>query len=144
MNAPISPVNSDAQDGQGPHGFTSASQPVYAPNSAGSPVADAVAGAEGSWESDGTLIRSAATLNSDDDDFGQAGSLYRDVYDDAAKQRFLETLTGAVGGVKSAEILERALQYWTKWDASLGEKLRAELARPSNTANEQEEFIGVE
>ena len=88
-------------------------------------------------------MRSAATLHSEDSDFGQAGSLYRDVYDDGAKARLLETLTGAVGGVTSDEIRERAIQYWTNVDANLGALLRAELAKPTQTANEDAEFVGV-
>jgi catalase len=49
------------------------------------------------------------------------------VYDDAAKARLLDTITGAVGGVKNAGIKERAIQYWTNVDAELGAKLRANL-----------------
>jgi catalase len=127
VNAPISPVNSYTQDGAARHGFKPASAPVYAPNSFGGPVADAAAAGEGTWESDGELVRAAATLHSQDDDFGQAGTLYRKVFDEAAKERFLETLTGAVGGVQSAEIRERAIQYWTHVDAALGAQLREAL-----------------
>ena len=128
VNAPISPVNSYTQDGATRHGFKSASAPVYAPNSFGGPVADASAAGEGSWESDGALVRSAATLHSEDDDFGQAGTLYRTVFNDESKARFLQTITGAVGGVQSPEIRERAIQYWTNVDATLGAALRVELS----------------
>ncbi|HAM27941.1 MAG TPA: catalase, partial [Microbacteriaceae bacterium] len=127
VNAPKAPVSSYTQDGAARHGFTPASTPVYAPNSFGGPVADAAAAAEGSWESDGALVRSAATLHAEDSDFGQAGTLYRDVFDDAAKARFLDTITGAIGGVQSAAIRERAIQYWTNVDGQLGEALRANL-----------------
>ena len=128
VNAPISPVNSYTQDGAARHGFTPASAPVYAPNSFGGPVADASAAGEGSWESDGALVRSAATLHFEDDDFGQAGTLYRTVFNDESKARFLQTITGAVGGVESPEIRERAIQYWTNVDATLGATLRVELS----------------
>ena len=128
VNAPISPVNSYTQDGAARHGFTPASAPVYAPNSFGGPVADASAAGEGSWESDGALARSAATLHSEDDDFGQAGTLYRTVFNDESKARFLQTITGAVGGVESPEIRERAFQYWTNVDDTLGAALRVELS----------------
>ena len=94
-------------------------------------------------ESDGELVRTAATLHSEDSDFGQAGTLYRDVFDDAAKQRFLETITGAVGGVVNEGVRERAIQYWTNVDAELGAKLRAELAKGAETANESAEYVGV-
>ncbi|MBK4346412.1 catalase [Lacisediminihabitans changchengi] len=146
VNAPKSQVNSYTQDGAARHGFKPADAPVYAPNSFGGPTADAAAAGEGSWESDGALVRAAATLHPEDDDFGQPGTLYREVFDDAAKQRILETLTGAVGGVKSDEIRERAIQYWTNVDATLGAKLRAELAKAAagiETANEAAEFVGV-
>ncbi len=128
VNAPISKVSSYTQDGAQRHGFSSPSTPVYAPNSLGGPVADAAAAGEPTWESDGSLVRAAATLHSEDDDFGQAGTLYREVYSDESKARFLATITGAVGGVQSPEIRERAIQYWTNVDANLGALLRAELA----------------
>ena len=143
VNAPKSPVHNYSQDGATRHGYKPASAPVYAPNSFGGPVADpAIAGA-GSWESDGELIRTAATLHSEDSDFGQAGTLYREVFDDAAKARFLETITGAVGGTTVAEIRERAIQYWTNVDATLGAALRTNLATPGETPNEAAEFVGV-
>ena len=128
VNAPIAPVHSYTQDGAARHGFRPAGAPNYAPNSFGGPVADAAAAGEGSWESDGELVRTAATLHSEDSDFGQAGSLYRDVFDDAARQRFLETITGAVGGVANEGIRERAILYWTNVDAELGAKLRSALS----------------
>ncbi|WP_223694044.1 catalase [Leifsonia poae] len=127
VNAPVVPVHNYSQDGAGRHGFTPADAPVYAPNSTGGPVADETRAGVGGWESDGSLQRAAATLRTDDDDFGQAGTLYRDVYDDAAKDRFLATITGAVGRVQTPEIRERAIQYWTNVDPDLGAALRAAL-----------------
>ncbi|MCU1598813.1 MAG: catalase [Glaciihabitans sp.] len=143
VNAPIAPVHSYTRDGAARHGFSPAGTPNYAPNSFGGPVADAAAAGEGSWESDGELVRTAATLHSEDSDFGQAGTLYRDVFDDAAKQRFLETITGAVGGVVNEGIRERAIQYWANVDAELGAKLRAELSKGTETSNESAEYVGV-
>jgi catalase len=49
------------------------------------------------------------------------------VFNDGEKARLLETITGAVSGVKSPGIKERAIQYWTNVDAELGAKLRANL-----------------
>ncbi len=143
VNAPKTAVHSYTQDGAARHGFKPASVPDYAPNSFGGPVADAAAAGEGGWESDGELVRTAATLHSEDDDFGQAGTLYREVFDDAAKERFLGTITGAVGGVQNAGIKERAIQYWTSVDAGLGAKLRANLQASGETANEAAEYVGV-
>ena len=129
VNAPhAASVHNYSQDGAQRHAFNAPEAPNYAPNSKGGPVADAAAAGTGSWESDGALVRTAATLHSEDSDFGQAGTLYRDVFDDAAKARFLETITGAVGGVQDAGIKERAIQYWTNVDATLGAQLRANLS----------------
>ena len=143
VNAPKNATHNYSQDGAGRHGFTPASAPVYAPNSFGGPVADPTVASEPSWETDGALVRAAATLHAEDDDFGQAGTLYRDVYSVEAKQRLLETLTGAVSGVQNPEIKERAIWYWTSVDAQLGANLRAALAAPNETANEHAEFVGV-
>jgi len=143
VNAPKSPVHNYSQDGATRHGYKPASAPVYAPNSFGGPVADPARAGAGSWESDGELIRTAATLHAEDSDFGQAGTLYREVFDDAAKARFLETITGAVGGTTVPEIRERAIQYWTNVDATLGAALRSNLANPVETPNEAAEPVGT-
>ncbi|WP_309135500.1 catalase [Cellulomonas sp.] len=129
VNAPKSEVHSYSKDGQGRYTFPSADRPVYAPNSFGGPAADpARAGETGGWESDGEMVRAAATLHPQDDDWGQAGTLYREVFDDAARARFLETITGHVGAVKNDDIRARAVQYWTNVDAGLGAALRASLS----------------
>ncbi|WP_369797935.1 catalase-related domain-containing protein [Cryobacterium sp. MLB-32] len=54
--------------------------------------------------------------------------MYREVFDDAAKARFLDTITGAVSGVTRPEVTERAIWYWTSVDAELGASLRRNLA----------------
>jgi len=132
VNAPHAAAeggHSYAKDGAMRYSFSLATTPVYAPNSQGGAHADPARAAESTgWEADGELTRSAATLHPEDDDFGQAGTLYREVFDDAARERFLETITGHVGAVRSADIRERAIAYWTNVDAGLGEALRAALA----------------
>jgi len=128
VNAPKAPVHSYSKDGAARYHFASSSTPVYAPNSLGGPAADPSRATDGGWELDGELTRSAATLHAEDDDWGQAGTLYREVFDDAARERFLATITGHVGGVKSDDIRERAVRYWTNVDAGLGAALRAALA----------------
>ncbi|GAA2240284.1 catalase [Rarobacter faecitabidus] len=125
VNAPhAAPVHNYSQDGAGRHGFKPATAPVYAPNSFGGPVADPVAAGDGGWESDGELVRTAATLHAEDDDFGQAGTLYRDVFSDGEKTRFVQTLTGQAQSITVPAIRERFFQYWTNVDAALGATLR--------------------
>jgi len=129
VNAPhAAPVHTYSQDGAARRSFKPASAPVYAPNSFGGPVADADRAGEGGWETDGELVRTAATLHSEDSDFGQPGTLYREVFDDAAKARFLATLTGQGNSLTVPGIKERFFEYWTNVDADLGAKLRASVA----------------
>ena len=61
--------------------------PVYAPNSKGGPQADTEHNQPNYWYSDGNMVRSAYTLREADDDWGQAGTLVREVLDDAARER---------------------------------------------------------
>ena len=118
--------------------------PVYAPNSFGGPVADAGARRRGlAGSPTARCVRSAATLHSEDDDFGQAGTLYREVYDAAAKERFLDTIAGAVSGVKR----ERS----ASGPSSTGRTSTRPSARPSapawpspeQTPDEAAEYVGV-
>ncbi len=128
VNAPhAAEVHTYTQDGAQRHQFKPASAPVYAPNSFGGPVADAAFGAEGNWANDGELVRAAATLHAEDDDFGQAGTLYREVFDAAAKARLLETLVGQYGALTLDRVKDRFLQYWASVDAELGALIRGRV-----------------
>src|SRR5690625_1275656 len=96
--------------------FPPAAHRVYHPNSygpAGGPVADPDAGVEVSWESDGDLVRAAATLREDDGDFNQPGILYREVFSDADRAAIQETLKGQAQAITIDDIRERFFQYWT-------------------------------
>ena len=128
VNAPhATTVNTYGHEGNMRFHAAPAHAPTYAPNSVGGPVADPQLAGDSGWETDGALVRAAQTLRSEDSDFGQAGTLYREVFDDAAKARFLATITGGVGAVKSDVIRERAVGYWTNVDADLGAALRTNL-----------------
>jgi catalase len=128
VNAPVSPVNSYSKDGamrltaHDPH------VPVYAPNSFGGAAASPERhGNDAGWEQDGALIRSAATLHADDDDFGQAGTLVREVLDDAARERLVANIIGHVSAVTIPSLRARVLTYWTNVDATLGARIAAGL-----------------
>jgi catalase len=134
VNKPRVPVNSYTFDG--PMAYEhSGNQPVYAPNSAGRPFSDLTGPVEDSWEADGEFTREAYTLRPDDGDFNQAGTMVREVWDDAARERFVETVAGhLLGGVKG-EVLEKAFLYWQNVDAETGKKIeelvRAGLGEPN-------------
>ena len=55
--------------------------PVYLPNSFGRPHADEQGPVDDGWEADGAIVRSAYQLHAEDDDFGQPGTLVREVFD---------------------------------------------------------------
>lgn len=100
-------------------------QAVYAPNSLGRPYADRQGEVAEGWESDGAMVRAAYTLRPDDDDFGQAGILVREVFDDAARDRLVETLAGQLAQIERDEVAERFLWYWTSIDADIGARVAA-------------------
>ena len=103
--------------------FSDATARTYAPNSYGGPVADPTRAGEGGWETDGALVRAAQTLHSEDDDFGQAGTLYREVYDAEAKERFHQVLIGQYSALTVDRIKAQFIGYWTQVDANLGQTI---------------------
>ncbi len=118
----------------------SGSAPVYAPNSFGRGWSDETGPDETGWETDTEMVRSAYRLHKDDDDFGQAGILVREVFDDAQRDEFVETVAGALAGVKSEEVLERAFWYWKSVDQNIGSRIEAAVRRTAATESEQ---VGV-
>ena len=122
-------VRNYQHEGQMRYDFNPASMPVHATNSFDAPAADEARAGEVSWETDGAMVRAAQTLRSDDDDFGQAGTLYREVFDDVAKARFQDTLVGQYRALTIDRIKEAFLGYWTNVDAGLGEVLRYRIAQ---------------
>nr|WP_280528373.1 catalase-related domain-containing protein [Acetobacter okinawensis] len=71
------------------------------------------------------MVRSAYTLRADDDDFGQAGTLVREVFDEAQRERLVETLAGQYRSLHHDQIKTRFLWYWTQIDATLAEQVKA-------------------
>jgi catalase len=126
VNAPKVPVHSYSKDGA--MRVTEAHDPVYAPNSKGGPQADpASVGSPSSWHTDGTLMRSAYTLHAEDDDWGQAGTMVREVLDDAARDRLASNIVGHLLDGVSDPVLERAFEYWRNVDKNLGDKVEADV-----------------
>ncbi len=121
VNTPKVEVHSYQKDGA--MRIRNATDPVYAPNSAGGPQADPARAAEVRWFADGDMVRHAYTLRPDDDDWSQAGTLVRDVLDDAARERLVHNVVGHVlEGVKEP-VLSRVFEYWRNVDADLGKKI---------------------
>src|SRR5580658_3219668 len=101
--------------------------PVYYPNSFDrAPAAYTSAYAERAvWAADGEMVRSAYTLHSEDDDFGQAKTLLTEVMDDAARDRLIGTVSSILSGLRREEVLQRALEYWRNIDSAVGNVIEA-------------------
>jgi catalase len=122
VNQPKVPVNTYAFDGAMRYHHTGA-QPVYAPNSYGGPAPD---GDEDlGWHADGEMVRAAYTLRAEDDDFGQPGTLVRQVMDDAQRGRLVSNVVGHLLTGVSAPVLERAVAYWRSIDKAIGDRIAA-------------------
>ncbi len=127
VNRPKVPVNSYVFDGPMAYDHVG-DQPVYAPNSAGRPYSDLTGPVEDSWEADGEFVRTAYELRPDDGDFNQAGTLVREVWNDAQREEFVQTVAGHLLGGVHGEVLEKAFQYWKNVDADTGKRIE-ELVR---------------
>jgi catalase len=90
----------------------------------GGPVADPARTDDGgTWYADGDMVRTAYTLRPEDDDFGQAGTLVRDVLDDAARARLVSNIAGHLLNGVSEPVLLRAFAYWRNVDKNLGDRI---------------------
>jgi catalase len=123
VNAPKAPVHSYSKDGA--MRVVNVSDPVYAPNSKGGPQADSERYKPASWHSDGDMVRAAYTPHADDDDWGQPGTLVREVLDDAARDRLVSNIVGHLLNGVSEPVLLRAFQYWRNVDKDLGDRVEA-------------------
>ncbi|MGO3230581.1 MAG: catalase [Agrococcus casei] len=122
VNRPLGETNS--YDKEGHMQFShSGNAPVYAPNSYGRSYQDEQGPVDNGWESDGSLVRSAYELHAEDDDFGQAHTLIREVMDEAARGRLVETVTGALLGGVEEPVLSNVFQYWKNIDQEVGENI---------------------
>jgi catalase len=122
VNAPHAPVNSYSKDGA--MRYNNVSDPVYAPNSKGGPKADAARyGEPAGWHTSGAMVHAAYTLHAEDDDWGQPGTLVREVLDDAARERLVNNVVGHLLNGVSEPILQRAFEYWRNVDKDLGDRI---------------------
>ncbi|HET9257204.1 MAG TPA: catalase [Pseudonocardiaceae bacterium] len=122
VNAPQAPVNSYSKDGV--MRIQNVSDPVYAPNSYGGPKAEAQRYGESAvWAADGDMVRAAYTLRAEDDDWGQAGTMVREVLDAAARDRLVSNIAGHLLDGVSEPVLKRAFDYWRNVDKDLGDRV---------------------
>jgi catalase len=122
VNAPVVDVHTYSKDGA--MAYRKTSDPVYAPNSKGGPGADTERyGSPPSWTADGEITRAAYVSHPEDDDWGQPGTLVRDVLDVAARDRLVGNVVGHLLDGVSKPVLERAFAYWTNIDPVVGKRI---------------------
>ena len=130
VNQPKCPVNTYMFDGQMAY-HHSGNAPVHATNSGGRPWADETGAMADGWEADGEMVRSAYTLHAEDDDFGQPGTLVREVFGDADRDALVDQVSGSLlGGVRSP-VLERAFEYWKNIDPGVGQRIEDKVRKGS-------------
>ncbi|MCB1925858.1 MAG: catalase [Gammaproteobacteria bacterium] len=126
VNRPRCPVHSYSKDGM--MRIDNVSDPVYAPNSKGGPAADGERYPQVDvWNASGEFIRAAYSKREDDDDWGQAGTLVREVMDDEQRERLVSNVVGHLKKGVSEPILQRAFDYWRNIDQDIGDRIAREF-----------------
>jgi len=135
VNAPrAAEVQSYAKDGRMRH--HNPGDPVYAPNSKGGPHADTARfGEPAGWYADGDVQRAASSRHAEDDDWGQAGTLVRDVMDDGARDRLVHNIVGHLLNGVSEPVLRRAFDYLRQVDDNLGCRVESGVRAERPSAN---------
>ncbi len=122
INQPKAAVNSYNKDGAMRYQH-SGDTPVYAPNSYGGPQADR-AFAETTWGVEGgEMVRHAYSKHGEDDDFGQAGALYREVLSDTDRDHLVSNIVGHATNAVTPDVQARVVEYWTQVDSDLGSRV---------------------
>ena len=122
VNASKYPVHSYSKDGA--MRVTNVSDPVYAPNSKGGPAARNDFQGEPGWAADGDIVRTAYVDHPQDDDFGQAGTLIREVMDQDSRDRLVDNVVGHLLNGVEEPVLSRAFEYWQRIDPGVGKAIR--------------------
>ncbi|MFD5651243.1 MULTISPECIES: catalase [unclassified Streptomyces] len=126
VNAPVVDVRTYSKDGA--MAYRKTTDPVYAPNSKGGPAADTEHfGTPPSWETDGSITRTAYVSHAEDDDWGQPGTLVREVMDDAARDRLVDNVVGHLLNEVTEPVLQRAFEYWSNIDRTIGDRIAKEV-----------------
>jgi len=120
VNQPKVPVHSYNFDG--PMRYKNPTDPVYAPNSYGGPVADPSLYEGESYHISGEIIRSAYTKHREDDDFVQPRALWENVLSETDREHLVSNIvTHASAPEITGEMKKRIVEYWTNVHKDLGQ-----------------------
>jgi len=64
----------------------------------------------------------------DDDDYVQAGALYRVIKEDA-RQRLVDNIAGSLAQVTKPDVVARTLEHFRKADSEYGERIAVAFGR---------------
>ena len=98
-------------------------RPGVLPELQGRPAAYPERYAPPSWYTEGDIMRTAFETHAEDDDFGQVGTLVRQVMDDAARDRLVANTVAQLSNGVTEPVLLRAFDYLRKVDQSLGDRV---------------------
>ncbi|MGF6881426.1 catalase [Nocardia sp. GAS34] len=117
-------VNTYSKEGAMRFDYNAPDVPVYAPNSFGGPHADpARAGDEGTWTFGQEAVRAGYIQHREDGDFGQAGTLVREVYNDEERDRLVGNVVGHILGGVREPVLSKVFDYWKRIDPEIGKRI---------------------
>lgn len=122
VNAPVVKTNNYDKEGHMQYHHTGAA-PVYAPNSYGRAFQDTQGVVDNGWEADGELVRTAYTLHRDDDDFGQAHTLVREVFSEEERQELVNTVVDMLKSDLEEPVLSNVFAYWKSIDEEVGQAI---------------------
>jgi hypothetical protein len=77
------------------------------------------------------MVRTAYTLRIEDDDWGQAGTLVRDVMDEAERERLVDNVVGHLRAGVSEPVLQRVFDYWRNIDPRRSDRKRCQAMSPA-------------
>jgi catalase len=98
----------------------------YEPNSHDGPAQTGAAYDSG-YDVSGSAGPGGLTRHAEDDDYRQAGALYR-VMDEAARRRLINNIAGSLSQVSRADVVERSIAHFQKADADYGRRLAAAVS----------------
>jgi len=101
--------------------------PNYEPNSVGGPVQTDVEYDLG-YPVAGQVGPYTTPRHEEDDDFGQAGSLFR-LMDSEEQRRLIANLAGSLAQVTRPDVLERSIGHFASADRELGRRLREAVVK---------------
>ncbi|MGC5614972.1 catalase [Georgenia sp. Z1491] len=122
VNKPIVETNNYGQAGPMEYEHSGA-RPNYVPNSHGRDYADFQGVEDEGWEADGEMVRQAYALHAEDDDFGQPGTLVREVWNDDQRAAYVDQVAGSLLGGVSEAVRERVYLYVKAVDQATGQAI---------------------